>query len=676
MISHNQKQIYLKFDLLKYDKAKDDFVLMDSSVIAERKMPNGISNIAGSVSINTEQDIRSTLDLQLVNHDGMNNWGSDFDDTKNEFKWWLDKRIVLYIGLRLDDTDVIEYTQMGYFIITHFSNTHSVSGFPVIQIQGSSKEALYCTRRGKFLWATTLVRGAVVTDTIKTLLKEGGEKETRIRFDPQINKTSIKIEDADGVDLNRWNVRNGVTITRDTNDFAHGTSSFRFDFDDNTNGVFATKTFSLPVDMSRGNAIAIWGRCTHDLPNNAISLWIHNRDGKSVELPIKELVGHVVNGETIEGVDNWRNMVLPISDDLINFTEVQKIELSLNTTRINAPFSFWIDQIYFAEIGNMLPYDLTYSAGSTRWSAIVELADLLDCNAYYDEYGDFMLMKRKYPVEANTNSQFEYDTYNVLKPVVTYSDTQANNNLYISADNQFEEHELSNHINVVGGNTSSSVISMADMQLTEDGLVIREKGKTLNSRGKVRAIDQFTQTGTPPTILNGQTDVEKVWFGHQNQQAVMDKYPNGFPHLTQPPISNFTIEKIGDFIYHHNNANPDPVIIYTYEAKNRALYELRKRLAYSERISLSSAPYFTLRGNDIIKITDSLLDIDENFEVLSLDIPFNGEAMSLTVAKIKNQIVDVPYFDVSGIGCNFCGYDYDFYSLAFPYALQEQVFNR
>lgn len=675
MISHYQKQIYLKFDLLEYDEIKKDFVLMDSSVIAERKMPNGISNVNGSISINTEQDVRTTLDLQLVNHDGMNNWGADFDGTNGEFKWWLDKRIVVHMGLRLDDTDEIEYIQMGYFIITHFSTNHSVDGFPVIQIQGSSKEALYSTRRGKFLWATTIKRGAVMTDTITTLLKQGGEKDSRIRIDPQINKTSIKLEDAEGEDFNRWSTRQDTTLTIDTSDFAHGNSSFRFDIGKNNKGVFATKEFVFPVDMSKGNGLAMWGRCSCDLPESGISLWLHDLSGRSVELPVKELVGHVINGESIWGVDNWRNMILSIPENMSDFTQVYKIELSLNTTRVTESLSFWIDQIYFAEITNMLPYDLTYGAGSTMWSAICEIADLLDCDSYFDEYGDFILRKRKYPIEMNTNSKFEYDAYNVLQPVITYCDTQERHNLYVGAENQFDEHELSNHINVIGGSTSSSAISMADMALYTDGLYIREKGKTLNSRGKIRAIDQFSSAGTPPTILNGNTDVEKVWFGHQNQQAVMNQYPNGFPHLTKPPISNFAIEKIGDFIYHHNNANADPVIVFTYEAKNRCLYELRKKLAYAERLNLTSAPYYILRGNDIIKISDSLLNLDENFEVLAIDIPLNGQPMSLTVAKIKNLIIDVPYFDISGLVANACWYNYDFCALTFPYAWQEWKYN-
>lgn len=675
MISHNQKELYLKLELLEYDKKAKDFVIVDTLEIQEHYLPELISNVNGNLSINTEQDVRYLVDLELVNDTGFNNWGADFNADEGEFKWWLDKRLILHVGLRLDDSDEIEYEQLAYLIVTQFETNHDLTAYPVIKIQASSKECLYATRRGKFLWATTIKRGAVMTDTIVTLLKAAGEKDERIRIDPQINKTSIKLEDADGDDFGLWTTRADTKMEIDTTDYVHGKSSFRFDIGTNQVGVVATKTFKYVVDMSLGNAIGIWGRCSVDFFESTMSLCIYDRKHGMVDLPIKALVGHVIDGEDLDYIDNWRNMILTCPEIIKEFTQVYKIELVLNNMRIEHPFSLWIDQVYFAEIKNMLPYDLTYGAGTTQWSAIKEIADLLDANAYFDQYGDFILEKKKYPMEMNTNEKFEYDAYNVLQPVVTYKDTQKNHNIYGGSSNTFDEYELANHINVVGGNTSSTVISMADIVLTEEGLVIREKGKTLNSRGKVRAIDQFSQTGTPPTILNENTNVEQVWWGHQNQQAVINKYPNGFPHLTKPPIRNFTVERIGDFIYHHNNANPDPVIVYTYEAKNRALYELRKRLSFSERLSIISAPYYTLKGNDIIKVTDSLYKIDENYEVISIGMPLNGSAMSITVSKLKNLILDVPYFDISGLACNACWYGYDAYALAFPYAWQDWVYN-
>ena len=211
-------------------------------------------------------------------------------------------------------------------------------------------------------------------------------------------------------------------------------------------------------------------------------------------------------------------------------------------------------------------------------------------------------------------------------------------------------------------------MTLVDMTLYDDGLHIREKGKIINTRGKIRAIDQFHPSASP-TVVNGDTNVEELYAGHQNLEAVVEEYPNGFPHLEQPPINNFAVEHIGDFIYHHNNANPDPLIIYTYEGKNRALWELRKRLAYAEQLNLLSAPYYTLRGHDIVRVEDSLLQLEDNFQVKSISIPLNGDYMSISATKIRNLIIDMPYFDISPLKANACWHGYDGCSLSFTYPL-------
>ena len=147
----------------------------------------------------------------------------------------------------------------------------------------------------------------------------------------------------------------------------------------------------------------------------------------------------------------------------------------------------------------------------------------------------------------------------------------------------------------------------------------------------------------------------------------MRDYPDGFPNTTEPPIINYAIEKIGDYIHHHNNASPDPIIVYAYEGKNRALWELRRRLAHAEQLSVLSAPYYTLRLNDIIRVEDSLLELNENYEIRGLSIPLNGEYMNINAVKVKNLIVDIPYFDNTHPKANACWYNYDTCGLAFTY---------
>lgn len=673
MISHRQKQLYLKLELLDYNKSVNDFVVIDTQYIEQKLLPNGISVINGNVSINTEQDVRTILDLEITNHTGVNNWGADFNNL-SDFKWWLDKRIKMYLGLVLDDTNEMEYIQLGYFIITYFETLHNLTEFPVTRIQCSSKEVLYASRRGKFVSDVVIQQGTVMTDAIKSLLIEMGEKEEHIKIDPDIANESIDLEDGEGVHFDTWSCRSDTKVFLDYDEKAHGKASLRFELETNNEGIFATKNLEYPIDMTGVNAIAIWCRSSRFIPDSKVSIWLTNQDGKKLELSWGELVGNIVDEEEVLDVNTWRKMILR-ADGLKDFNKVIKMELNIiDNNKIKAPLKIWIDEVYCAEVKNLLKQDLTYGAGDNSWNAIKELADLLDCDAYYDDYGNFILRKRKYPQEMNTNEDFEYDAYDVLEPVITYSDRQVLNNLYAGCTNQFDEHELANHVRTAGGNTSSSVVNIADIQLTEQGLEIREKGKVLNAQGKVRSINQFPNGGDSPTILNGDTDVSAVWEGHKNHDAVVVKYPNGFPHLTQPPIRNFNIQRIGDFLHLPNNASPIPTIQYTYEAKNRSLYELRKHLSYSERINLTSIPFYVLRGNDIVKLKDSLLDINENFEVISINIPLNGDYMNLTLSKIENLIIDVPYFDPTGQPCNACWYHYDFCNLAFPYAWQVDVF--
>ena len=103
--------------------------------------------------------------------------------------------------------------------------------------------------------------------------------------------------------------------------------------------------------------------------------------------------------------------------------------------------------------------------------------------------------------------------------------------------------------------------------------------------------------------------------------------------------------------------------------KNRALWELRKRLAYSEQLNILSAPYYILRGGDIIRVEDSLLELNDNFQIKSISIPLNGDYMSISANKIRNLMIDVPYFDISPLKHNACWYGYDVCGLTFPFPL-------
>lgn len=675
-LSPSQKSVFLKVELLEYSKEEDDFVLMDSQIVQQRHLSKGVDAVQGGININVEQDVATSVDLVITNHEGINNWGADFDNQDtSDFKWWLDKRMNVYMGLRLDGTDEVEFVQKGQFVITHFRSVHNLTEYPTTEIQGSSKEVLYASRRGKFLTPYTIVTNTNMIEALEQIMVGAGEKRENILIDPSISNEYLALEL--GENLYGWEtMEDFVDLSLDTMEKTHGDSSLKIEVDADSfeqvrGTVLAEKTFDFPVDISRLNSMAVWAKCTTGLPDGAISILLEDKSGKVIDIPFRWLMGHVIEEGEVMNYNNWRNMLLQIDEEIDQMTRVIKLSIRVNINKFDVPFTLWLDRVYGAEVRSITPHTLTYGAGQNRWQAVKDIAVLLDCSAYYDEQGKFYLEKNKFPVQRDEMEDYDWEAFEELVPVITYSDKDRERNAYAGSNDMFEEHELANHMRVNGGSTASSVSTLVDMALYDDGLHIREKGKTINARGKIRAVDQFWE-GATPTKLNNETtidDVEEIWFGHKNQEAAMKAHPNGFPELVESPVNNFAIERIGDFIHHHNNANPDPKIWYTYEAKNIALYELRQRLAYSEQIDLLSIPYYGLKGGDIIRIDDSLLDIHEDFKVKSISIPLNGDYMSITAVKVKNFMADIPFFDVSPIKHQACFYGYDGYDLAFTFPL-------
>ena len=682
MVSSRPKKLFYKFELFEYSEVEDKFVKMDEHIVQERKMPNGISNVSGIINYNSEQDVIGTFDIEIVNEDSINNWGADYDPNL-EFKWWLDKHMTISMGLELDERadlepeDHVQFVQMGYFLITHFQSIHNTEQYPTIKIQGSSKEARFATRRGKFLYPTTIQANTVITDTIRTLLTSRGEHEDNIKIDPQIEASKIntfsrKIDYGDN--SGEWTpLQTYVNVSLDEENFVHGESSLKMEVDYEgyieQGTVFMEREFNtdIPLNLSVVSAVALWARCSRSLPEGTLGLIMIDSQGRQLDLSFRELIGHVIEGGESVYIDNWRNIVLsaPIFE---GSHDIVKIQIRANT-RMFAPFTLWLDQIYYADIRNLLPYDFTYGAGENVWNAIKELGNMLDCDVFYDKYGNLHLKKRKLPKERlegqnlpNFYKQYNVDMFEELVPKIVYNSEDEKGNLFAGVDNMFDEHELANHVQVLGGSTGSTVTNLVDISVRVDGIHMREKGKKVNSRGKVRSVDQFHANATP-TIFNCDTNVAEVYKGHDNLDQVVDAFPEGFCHYTLPPISNFAIERIDHFIYHHNNADPDPVLLYTWECKNRALWEIRQRLSYAERVNIRSAPYFFLFVHDIIKIKNPLLDLNHNLEINSISIPLNGDFMNITATKMHEFMIDLPYFGNVPPVVDTCWYGYDAYAL-------------
>ncbi|MFB5759115.1 DUF5048 domain-containing protein [Paenibacillus medicaginis] len=102
--------------------------------------------------------------------------------------------------------------------------------------------------------------------------------------------------------------------------------------------------------------------------------------------------------------------------------------------------------------------------------------------------------------------------------------------------------------------------------------------------------------------------------------------------------SPYTIEKIGDVLYTHNDGNPDSLLTTNDECKWRAKYELMKRLGYSEKLSLSIAPNYLHDVYDIIKIEDPENNVTGKYMIESFSVPLSPDLMSCECLKYRKVI--------------------------------------
>jgi len=160
---------------------------------------------------------------------------------------------------------------------------------------------------------------------------------------------------------------------------------------------------------------------------------------------------------------------------------------------------------------------------------------------------------------------------------------------------------------------------------------------------------EYWRKQRPGWLLNKDTDVDRLYRGVFNLDAIREVLgQDRFKHLTERPVSNFTIERIGDFIYQHNQGTPDSLLEWTWQLKNRVIWEFQKRLSYAQQFSFQTKPYYGLDAYDIITIHDRLMDIiDERFRIDTINIPLNGNYMNITAQREFRPNVGIPSFDQS-----------------------------
>lgn len=148
------KQLYVKLEIY------------DSNMVFIKEITQRVSNDIGTLSIDSDRPIRRSFTLKLDN----SNNEFDFGEDKTI---WIDKRIKLFIGLKLTNGE-IEYIPQGVFVLTDPESRHTLEG-KTVTITAVDKGFFFTDKRGKFINEQIIQANASISDSIKIIAQNAGE---------------------------------------------------------------------------------------------------------------------------------------------------------------------------------------------------------------------------------------------------------------------------------------------------------------------------------------------------------------------------------------------------------------------------------------------------------------------------------------------------------------------
>lgn len=101
----------------------------------------------------------------------------------------------------------------------------------------------------------------------------------------------------------------------------------------------------------------------------------------------------------------------------------------------------------------------------------------------------------------------------------------------------------------------------------------------------------------------------------------------------------YSIQKIGDRFFPYNNGNPDSNIDTQSQCDARALFELKKRLSYTESISIDLAPNYLHEANDVIEIIDDKNGCSGHYQLRQFSIPIRPKIITAEAIKVRKGLV-------------------------------------
>ncbi len=147
----------------------------------------------------------------------------------------------------------------------------------------------------------------------------------------------------------------------------------------------------------------------------------------------------------------------------------------------------------FDSVDKNVPYELTYGSGDNRWNAIEELAELAECDIFYDVHGYLTLRK------------IDLNGFRNEPSVWTYEYGNPREKFYAGNVRSMDESNLANHIRVLGG-SGQTAIARYDLIVDEDDPLWEGSPYSIQ---KIGTVLYEHENGSPDPVIT--TDDEAKW---------------------------------------------------------------------------------------------------------------------------------------------------------------------
>ena len=211
-----------------------------------------------------------------------------------------------------------------------------------------------------------------------------------------------------------------------------------------------------------------------------------------------------------------------------------------------------------------VPYEITFQAGSSKYDAMKQLADLAMCQLYYDEYG-YMRLKN-----INLNDISNYP------PVWSFIYNDKSERFYAGNIRKLDTNNLSNHILVVGGSSQTGIVSY-ELKVDETDPIWTGNSYSIQQIGDYL---YMWNNGNPDPVI---TTVDECKY--RAKWLLMKKL--GYSQKVSLNISPFYLLDVGDIIQIEDSSN-DVTGRYLIESINMPLQPQLMSIECAKEIQIIS----------------------------------------------------------------------------------------